>query len=264
MAFGNFDNQQQSSPSVFGYSFFNKESIIDKTMISFSMWRNNLKIAISPVIESENGETRYDTKNGISVYLTPQKAKMFEALINQFLQASKEEQQALTQGNIGVASGNNLITVEDPEVVYGKPEAGIVISIKKLNENGQIEQAYSYETRKGFYNAIVGFDPKTAGYTQDFDHFNTLELEMISLQLREYYTAMSNAQAYSSLIHTQPYLNKIAAKLGVDLDSNYNGGYKNKSYFNNGGGNNQATHTSAGTTESIQSSELDSIMGSMQ
>ena len=40
---------------------------------------------------------------------------MFEALINQFLQASKEEQQALTQGNIGVASGNNLITVEDPK-----------------------------------------------------------------------------------------------------------------------------------------------------
>ena len=75
MAFGNFDNQQQSTPTVYGYSFFNKESIIDKTMISFSMWRNNLKISISPVIESENGETRYDTKSGISVYLTPQKLK---------------------------------------------------------------------------------------------------------------------------------------------------------------------------------------------
>lgn len=259
MAFESGYGNQQYSPTVYGYSFFNKESVIDKTMISFSMWRNLLKISISPVIESENGETRYDTKNGISVYLTPQKAKMFENLLS--MSINKEETDTL-KGNAGVATGSNLITVEDPGVVYGKPEAGTVISIKKLNQNGQIEQSYSYEINKGYYNIIIGFDPKTAGYTQNYDMFNTLELEMIILQLRTFYEAMSNANAYSNVTHQYQYYSKIAAKLGVDLESNYNGGYK-KSYFSNSG-NSGMTNTSAGNSETIESSQLDSIMGAMQ
>ena len=55
---------------------------------------------------------------------------------------------------------------------------------------------------------------------------------MMITQLDSYYQAMSNSYAFSTIDNMYPYLDKIASKLGVDLNSNLNGGSFNKSYFN--------------------------------
>ena len=62
--------------------------------------------------------------------------------------------------------------------------------------------------------------------------FKYLDLDMIITQLDSYYQAMSNSYAFSTIDNMYPYLDKIASKLGVDLNSNFNGGSFNKSYFN--------------------------------
>ena len=83
-AFGSYGNQNQVSPTLYGYSLFNKESTVDKTMMSFSMWKTTIKLAIYPLIESDDDQIKYDRKNGIAIYLTPQKAMMFALLLKEF------------------------------------------------------------------------------------------------------------------------------------------------------------------------------------
>lgn len=251
MSFGGsvYGNQLQT-PTVNGYTFANKESVIDKTMLRFSMWKTTLRISIYPLIESDSDEVKYDWKNGVSIFLVPAKAMMFAEILKKY----KED--PIGTSNNGVASGQGLISVVNP-ADYGKPDAGPVISIRKINEKGQVELSYAYELKHNFYNAVIGFDERSGSYKQNFENFNMLELDMFIIQLEQYCAAMSNAYAFASLQQAYPIYDKIATKLGVDLNSNYNSGYANKSYFANSNQQQQ-------NNDDIENTDLSSIMGSMK
>lgn len=225
-AFGGYQNQNMNTPTIYGYSFFNKESIVSKTMMQFSMWKTTLKIAIYPLIESDSDEVKYDRKNGCAIFLIPSKAKMFAELLKGFKENPKK------YSGMSIPSGQGLITIVSGDY-FNKKDAGPCIIIRKVNgQTGQVELSYAFETRMKLHSIVTNYDETTGKFDQDTDMFKYLDLDMMITQLDSYYQAMSNSYAFSTIDNMYPYLDKIASKLGVDLNSNLNGGSFNKSYFN--------------------------------
>lgn len=216
-----------NSPTINGFAMFNSESIVDKTMLAFSMWKTTIKLGIYPVIESENDEIRYDKKSGIAIYLTPIKAWNFAQLIRAFKRDPEKYH------GKGIPSGQQLITIEDPAKGFNKPGAGPCIVIRKINpETGSMESSYAYETRKEQGTVIDSYNEKNATFTQSIE-FPQIELDLIIMQLENYTKAMTNTYAFTVVDAVSQPLEKIASKLGVNLDSGYtNNNYKNNSYFN--------------------------------
>lgn len=233
---GSYGNQ--IGPTVTGFQLYNKDSVVDKTMLSFSMWKTTIKIAIYPLIESEDDQVRYDRKNGLAIYLTPMKAFMFANIIRDF---KKNPHNTNTRG---IFSGTNLITIEDPTNPNGfnKPDAGPIIVLRKVNsDNGTMEASYAYEIRFDNAAIIENYNEKNRNFVKNVEEFKFIELDMIALQLEEYAKAMTNATAFAVSDSLYGCLDKIASKLGVDLNSAYNanngGGYK-QSYFASSNGTN--------------------------
>lgn len=252
-AFGNYGQTNLNTPTVYGYALFNKESTIDKTMMSFSMWKTTLKIGIFPLIESDNDEVKYDKKNGTSIFLTPTKARIFSTILQNF------KQDPVKFNNNGVPAGQSLITIVNSSE-FNKPEAGPAIIIRKISAEGQVESSYAYEIKKNFHNAVVGFNEKTGKFDQDFTSYNDLEIDMIITQLEEYYKAMTNATAFTVIDGTYQTFDKIASKIGVDLNAGYNGGGGyNKSYFNNRSAD--TGNTAAAGAASYTPGSLENLMG---
>lgn len=204
------------SPTVYsGFTLYNPTSKIDKTSMSFSMWKSTLKISIVPVIETESGNDvpKYDYKNSISIYLTPIKAHLFAEILKAF----KTNPTKYT--NYGISTPQSIITVDVPKT-FGKDYNGTVISIRRVGENGNIEASYSYECSSDNFSAVVGFNAKNPKeFTNDTEIFKNEEIDAIIHQLNSYYEAMSNANSFATLNILYPYLDKIAAKLGVDLSA---------------------------------------------
>jgi hypothetical protein len=237
-------NNNQPTPTVNGYAFFNRFSAIDKTMLSFSMWKTTIKIAIYPLIESENDDQiKYDRKGGISIYLTPFKAHMFAQILKGF-KHNPDEYHAK-----GVPSGQALITVEDPSKGgYKNPEGNPLIVIRKVNPEGGVEMAYAYEIASDPYGVIENYNQETGEFTKNTEQFKYEELDLIALQLESYCEAMSNTQAFAVNEQTFQHLDKIANKLGVELMSYSTGtSYRNNSYFNSNAATGDASSTGSNT-----------------
>lgn len=232
-----FSNSTQYSPTVFGLTFVNKLSSLDKTMLSFSMWKTTIKIALYPLIETSDGyaddQVKFDRKNGLAIYLTPKKAHIFAELIKMY-----KVDPASAAGK-GVPAGQCLITIEDPSKTNTKNPC---VVIRKINsDTGMVEQSYAYEVNDESSAIIDDYDPSTGQFTKDFDKFRYHDLDMIIIELEQYAQAMTNAQAFAITESLYPHLEKIASKLGVELASQYGnaGTYRNTSYFaNNNGVNN--------------------------
>lgn len=204
------------SPTVWGFSLFHPESKIDKTSISFSMWKTTIKISIIPAIESTGEElSHYDYKNSVNIFLTPLKAYRFAQILRNFkLDPDKYD-------TFGVPTPQAIITIEKPDR-FGQPTGGPVISIRRVDENGNVELSYMYECNKDALASIVGFNASSPkSFTQDTELSKDTEIDCIIAQLEQYYYAMTNCQSFATLQQIFPYLDKIAAKLGVDL-SGYN------------------------------------------
>lgn len=231
MAFNQYDNIY--SPTVYsGFTLYNPTSKIDKTSMSFSMWKSTLKISIVPVIETEstNDTPKYDYKNSISIYLTPIKAHLFAEILSEF----KKDPKKYT--NYGISTPQSIITVDVPKT-FGKDYPGTVISIRRVGENGNIEASYSYECSSDNFSAVVGFNAKNPKeFTQDTEIFKNEEIDAIIQQLNSYYEAMTNANAFATLNVLYPYLDKIAAKAGIDLSSTNKRPVNNTGFFNNQNG----------------------------
>ena len=246
--FGSYGNQNQISPTLYGYSLFNKDSAIDKTMMSFSMWKTTIKMAIYPLIESDDDQIKYDRKNGIAIYLTPQKAMMFAQILKEFRDKWQTDDLKKVD-NSGIVSGQSLVAVCSPQFFNKDPKTtGPSIVVRRVTDDGHVEASYAYECKVNFYNAIRDYDEKTGKYKQDFTQFNNVELDTIIMQLESYFSAMTNTVAFTVAESLYPTLDKIASKLGVDLNSNYNGGqYKSNSYFGGNGNNNKPQQQNPGT-----------------
>ena len=209
-------NDNAYSPTVYsGFTLYNPTSKIDKTLLTFAMWKSTLKISIVPAIETEamDATPKYDYKNSISIYLTPIKAHLFAKV----LMAFKENPSKYT--NYGISTPQSIITVDVPKT-FGKNYPGTVISIRKVGDNGNIEASYSYECSSDNFAAIVGFNAKNPKeFTQDTKIFENEEIDAIINQLEMYYKAMTNAQSFATLNVLYPYLDKLAAKVGADLSN---------------------------------------------
>lgn len=202
--------QNDFCPTVYGASLSNSDSSIDKTNLNFSMWQKTLKITISPLVEGIGNESRIDFKNGLSIYLSPTKALMFADILKKYRKDPK------TFSNHGVPSGQGLITIAHPSLYNKGDNCGPIINIKKIAQEGNVEQSYSYELKQS-YNSVVGFNDSTGKFKQDYESYVNIELDMIIVQIEEYVKAMTNATAFSNLVAVFPYLDKIASKLGTDL-----------------------------------------------
>ena len=259
-AFSSYGNQNQISPTLYGYSLFNKESTIDKTMMSFSMWKTTIKMAIYPLIESDDDQIKYDRKNGIAIYLTPQKAMMFAQILKEFRDKWQTDDLKKVD-NSGIVSGQSLVAVCSPQFFNKDSKTtGPSIVVRRVTDDGHVEASYAYECKVNFYNAIKDYDEKTGKYKQDFAQFNNVELDTIIMQLESYFSAMTNTVAFTVAESLYPTLDKIASKLGVDLNSNYNGGqYKSNSYF---GGNNQNKQQSNLGTAGYTTGSLEGLLSS--
>lgn len=261
MAF--YGSQEPWSPTVGGLQLYNSTSKIDKTSINFSMWKTTIRISIVPAIETGTDEApRYDYKNAVNIWLTPQKAKTFAMILKNF----KENPDKYS--NYGVATSQAIITVDKSDT-FGHPNRGPVISIRRVSEEGNVELSYSYECNIEGMSAIVGFNvnnPKS--FTQDTELFQNVELDCIINQLEKYFDAMTNATAFSVVNQVYPYLDKIAAKLSVDLSGNIARKTNNNSGFFGGGtfgsgpsvGSTNQSVISTGVSQSYDASALKKLV----
>ena len=248
MAFDQMGRSNDYCPTIYGVSYSNRNSEVDKTNLNCSMWQKTLKIAISPLIEGQDNDVRIDFKNSLSCYLSPTKAKMFSDILKKF------REDPVKFSNYGVPAGQTLITINHPS--KENKNCGPIINIKKIGQDHNIEQSYSYELKQD-YNAVVGFNEKTGEFKQDFESYKNVELDMLIIQIDEYVKALTNAQSFANLVTMYPYMDKIAGKLGLDLSARQRtGGYSTTSYFS---ASNSSGMVNAGNS-AIPHNSLDSMM----
>lgn len=235
-------NNNQITPSLPGYAFFNKNSTIDKTMLSFNMWKTTIRMSIYPLIESENDDqVKYDRKGGISIYLTPYKAYMFAQIIKGFKNNHEE------YNGKGVPSGQCLVTIEDPAITsgYKDPNANPLIVIRKVNsETGGVEMSYAYELNSEFYMVIEKYDQLSGEFVKNLEMFKDAELDFTAIQLENYANAMTNSNAFATMDAVYPFLDRIANKLGVELMPSSSNQYSSGTYFSKNPGTENSTSSS--------------------
>ena len=252
MALGNYDNNDKDfRPTVYGFSTSNtSESAADITNLSFTMWKSTIKIAIAPAVSGGNGErTEWDRKRAAATYLTPIKAHQFAQILKDFMKDPK------TYSGWGVFAGKGLITISDGKEFNAN---GPCIVIQLISPEGSVDSQFAYELKRDYHRVIESFNGESGEFVDNSDKFQNIELEHIIWQLEDYSRASNNAIAFSvvdnmswGMNHQNNDLEKIAAKLGVDLGKQKAGNGGNNSYFNKGGNKSATT----------QSSTIDDILG---
>lgn len=232
------------SPTLYANgSFFNPNSIIDKTSMSISMWKTTLKIGIAPIIESSNGEgNTVSNKDTVAVFLVPIKAKMLADLITEFM-ADR------TKSNIGIPAGGNnnrIITISNgKDFNENAGDDSIVLRIVEVDKDTHaVKVSIMYEFATGKYPAISGFNEKTSDFSADMEKFKYAEINAFVNILNQYYAAMTNTQAFATLDAVYPYLASIGERVGADLKNTFhrnsnNGFFSNSSSF----GGNQSSNS---------------------
>lgn len=233
------DYKKSNSPEVYSkYALSNTEDSIDPSKLSFTFWKEMLKISISPFIESTS---KYDYKNGGSVYLSYFKAKLLAEEIDMYL---KDPEGYV---NRGVSSGNGTIIISNGVDVSGKVTPCVVI--RKTDPNtGAVESSYLYQFRLEHHYSIRNYDPDAVTFDKIYN--DVMEIEALRDILMHFYREMSGATAYAiieygkydnSRTHTK--LDSIADKLGIEYKKSdkYTKGRSNESTFDKAKGRNYNT-----------------------
>lgn len=229
------------------YRFFNSNSEIDKTSMSFSFWNSLLKITINPIIVKEGSANKVDTDNHVDIYLSPSKATMLLHCIRTFRQNPDAYK------NIGVNTNKGIIYIANSEQMYGHGAPAIVINLIN-NETGaqEAEAAYEFNTLDAYGIANYGggsdFERYT-GYSKDF------EMDQFEQLLESFIAASTNAIA-ATIMDTNKYnearmfsfIKDARDKLGIPKNTS-GGGYNRSSWFNNNGGNGTVSANSPKTTD---------------
>lgn len=229
----NGERREMYRPTVYGIALNNTtEQAIDKSSLSFSMWKSTIKISIAyPLANQGTAEyTQWDRDNAGVIYLTPTKASMFAEILERFIENPEK------YTGYGVAAGKSLITISDGS--EGNKAGHWCIIIRQVNtETGKCEKIYGYEIKKD-YSVIYGYD-NSGNYKKDSSLFENKELMMVIDQLKDYARNANNAIAFSVIDnmswnneHLMSTLTKIAEGVGVNLPAR-NGGFggTTKSYF---------------------------------
>lgn len=258
MSLGNSYNNNQNrntvyDPTVYSpYRMNNAESKVDSTCITYSYWRNSLKIGIAPKKNTGNDQATFDMENAIYIYLNHTKARIFADIMKRF----KENPEVYT--NSGVHSGKGIITVSNGKEYNSDTP---VISIRSVDpDTGKVNSEYVYQFKTDYHFAIKGYNAESGDFERMISEYSDLEMDQLITLLEEYYKAMTYAIAYTVLDsfkyehdRQSKKIDKIAEKLGIDLSSG-KGSYNSTSYFANNGKQNSssggATYESA-TLEDI-------------
>ena len=235
------------------YRFFNANSTIDKTVMSFTYWNSLLKITMNPIQVQEGSANKVDTNNHIDIYLSPSKAQMFLHCLKTY----RENPDAYK--NIGVNTNKGIIFIANGEKMYGKKGTFIVINLIN-NENGAKEGEAAYEINTDVYS-ITDYAGGT-DFTKNFDYSEAIELDMIETILRSFIEAYTNAVA-SSVLEADKYNNNrmfsfikdAREKLGIKTESSGGGKYNKSSWFNSNGNT-----TVSDSSPKINQAEYDEVM----
>lgn len=239
MALGStYSNNQRSSntPELTVYSNYrmnNAESQIDATCITFRYWKSNLCIGIFPRKNiNDNDNVSFDMDNGITIYLSHTKARILANELKLFLS------DPIKYNSVGVPSGQAAISISNGSE-YGKNTP--VVTIRKVNDNGEVTASFAYEFKTNFYFSIRNYDGKN--FDSVYDEYNNLEIEQFITVLEEYIKASTNAIAFTvmdqrkySSSRIENKIESLAAGLGIDISSNSGSNrarYSGTSYFNN-------------------------------
>lgn len=232
-------NREDFSPKVYSkYSFVNSESAIDKSRLSFSMWKSNLQITITPIKEgSTRDNIQYDNDNAGSIYINHTKARIFAEELKKFL-ADPD-----TYHGSSVFSGKGIITISNGSDVGGTAP---VLIIRIIDDAGKVVSSYAYEFKTNFHKSIHNY---TGGENFTSEFYPNIEIEELITMLEEYYKAVTSAVAFSVIDaynrnhnYLSEKLNAIASKLGIETASNGNGSNKfNNSASNFFNGNNNSS-----------------------
>lgn len=227
MALGNYNNKKSSSSELTVYSnlkMSNNQSEVDKTSLSFTFWNSMLGIQLSPIITSADGTVSYDKENSITIWLSSFKALMLSKEITRFLNGECK--------NVGVHTRTGIITISDGSE-FGSTAP--CLTIRKIDLDGNIVSAYTYEIRVNYHYSIDNFMEHKSSVPSYEKHFayDSIELDMIRIQCDEYARAMSMAQGYATglvvnrqLKKLDYKLNKIGEASGLSFDYNNGGSYK--------------------------------------
>lgn len=217
------------------YRFFNSESDIDKTSMSFNFWNGLLKITINPIIVKEGSANKVDNDNHVDIYLSPAKASMLLHTVRQF-RANPDAYK-----NIGVSTNKGAILIGNGNVMFGHGNPVILIYLID-NETGakKAEAAYEFNTHDSFGIANYGGGSDFERYT---GYSNDIEMDQFETLLESFIQASTNAIA-ATIMDTNKYndarmfsfIKDAREKLGIPKSTG--GGYSNRSsFFNNNSGN---------------------------
>lgn len=255
----NNNNQSSNSNEVFtpstrsAYRFFNSNSALDNTSLSFTYWNSLLKITMNPIIVAEGSANKVDTENHIDIYLSPSKAQMFLHCIQKFRENPD------MYNNIGVPTNKGIVYIANGEKMYGKKGTFIVINL--VDENGSKQGEAAYEINSELY-AITNYVSGNE-FNKYLDYSSSLELDMIETLLKSFVEAYTNAVA-SSIIEGNKYndnrmfnfIKDARDKLGISTKTNDGGSKYNKSSWYN---NNNSSSVSADSAK-VNSADYEEVM----
>lgn len=260
MALGSDNNYQSNSgktkyrePEV--YSCYNMSNVegVDPSALSFSFFRNLLKVSIAPKIANPTGDKMWDHDNATIIYLTHTKARMLREEIDKVLSGEKF--------NGGVNSGTDgLISFSDGKEIGSNYYCLI---IRKIDENGNISSTYAYEFKSEYHYGISNFDSSNS--THDKDYFDNLEIEQFKCLLEDYYRSMTNALAYTVVNNLRFDMSRINTKLtdiaeanGITYNNRAGNGNNRSSFFNNSDNASQVNRT-AGNHSGSRASTMEEL-----
>lgn len=251
MALGDTYNNNQSDkkgnidPTVYSpYKFTNTEGI-DPSALSITFWGSTMKVSISPKKNTANGEVAFNYDDGISIYLTHTKARLFAEEIKAFMNGKIE--------NAGVDTNKGFISISNGKE-FGTN--GIFLVIRSFDQNNNtVSSSYAYEFKKQYHYSIRNFKEKTIEFEKTF--YDVIEIDQFVTLLEEYYKAMTGAVAFTvidqskynfSRINTK--LDSIANNLGIEYTKgNNNGG---GSFFSNRESNPSGSKFKSGSIDDVE------------
>lgn len=238
MSYNSYSNNKDANkpfePSIYSpYRFNNAESEIDKTCLTFGVWKQMLKISISPRKEGTE-EIQFDMEKGLTVYLNHSKAKILSNELKNFLRDPD------TYSGSGVPSGQGIITISNGAELGGTSP---VLIIRKIDDTGNVVSSFAYEFKKDYYFSVRNYTGGTE-FSRESDSYKNLEIEEMIRLLEEYCNAMTYMTAYSVMDvnkwndhRVNSKLNAIAEKLGVEVNrtSSRGSSYSSTSFFSSAG-----------------------------
>ena len=262
MSFKNHNNndRQPTNTTYSPVSFSNPEAL-DGSRLNISYFNKLLQVSIQKRNGTKNDYATYDTENSSDIYLSINKAKILYDLI----QMMKKDD---TIHNVCVETNKGLLMVSDGSD-YGVTVP--CISISTSGESG-VETAV-YVTKDHYHKGAFNFNMDNNEYTDQY--FDKLEIDIFENVLLQYYNAATYAIA-ATVMEASMYkhnairntINAIAEKVGVEFNSNSNGGgYNSKSQFLNGNGNQSSSSgndgMSGGVPKEYEAATFDDIAHGM-